>query len=107
MIGHKSFYSLLAGLCILATASVGWCQEIIWQSYLSDGINAMHHGQYAQAEKALRAAVKEAEQFGEKDARLALMLGTLGLVLQDQAKFTDAEPLFKQSCAIFQRNAGA
>ena len=52
------------------------------------------------AETSLRRAAKEAERFGEKDARLAVTLDSLGLVLHNEARFAEAEPLFKQACAI-------
>ena len=107
MINYKLFLILLTGLCILAMPSAGRCQNTIWDTYIVNGISARESGHYAEAEKTLRLAVKDSEQFGKEDPRLAKSINSLGLVLHDEAKYAEAESLFKHSCTIAQENTGA
>jgi tetratricopeptide (TPR) repeat protein len=46
------------------------------------------------------AALKEAELFGEDDARLALSLNNLAAIYHEEGKYTMAEPLYQRALDI-------
>ncbi len=77
-----------------------------WQSHMDAGDQAYQQGNYAEAEKQLVGALKEAEGFGPQDPRLATSLNNLGLVYDAQGKYTEAEPLYKRSLAIWEKALG-
>ena len=45
-----------------------------WETHMAAGAKAYRQGQYAEAEKQLKAALKEAEKFGPEAHRLAVSL---------------------------------
>lgn len=45
-------------------------------------------------------ALREAEQFGEADVRLTLVLNNLANLYHDQKKYVQAEPLYRRVLAI-------
>jgi len=61
---------------------------------------------YADAEKSLRAALKEAERFRPQDPRLATNLNNLALIYYIRGGYSEAEPLFKRSLAIMEKVVG-
>ncbi len=66
---------LLGGVVCLTLWGAGCTtQETRWDSIMADAVKAYQQADYAQAEKLLLAALKEAEKFGEQDPRLATSL---------------------------------
>ena len=61
---------------------------------------AFRQGRYGDAEKLLTAAVREAESDGEDSPRLADALANLAEILRAQARYTEAEPLYRRSIAV-------
>jgi len=61
---------------------------------------------YADAEKSLQAALKEAERFRPQDPRLATNLNNLALIYYIRGRYSEAEPLFKRSVAIMEKVVG-
>ena len=90
----------LVSMWVIATPSIVRCADTLWDTYFVQSLQCKADGHYAEAESSLRKAIKEAEKFGEKDARLGRTLEALGLVLQDQAKYAEAELLLKRSNAL-------
>src|SRR4030095_15556132 len=78
-----------------------------WQKYLDSGTEAAKAGRFADAEKQLNLAVKEAEKLGPKDPKLAVRWNQLGLVYQDQGKTAEAEKQFKLALEIREKAVGA
>ena len=96
---------LLLGILCLASCSV--LRGRRWDKYIDAGGKAYEQGKYAEAEKQFTAALKEAENFGEQDPRLATSLNNLALVYHDQGKYAEAEPLYRRSLAIKEKALGS
>ncbi len=71
-----------------------------WDVHIVAGSMAFEKGDYPAAEHMFRAALKEAEKFGEKDPRLAHTLNNLALACCSQGKHEEAEPLYKRAISI-------
>jgi hypothetical protein len=111
---RKSF--LLVGICflILCTAVPAQEDETNWERYLAAGNEATWYGRRTQAEQMYRAALKEAQRFGENDERLMTSLRSLALTLKvegestkNQDKLVEAEQLFNRMMDITVKNLGA
>ena len=86
-------------LGILSLASFAVADDTAWAKYSEAGRKAYRSGQYAEAEKLLLVALKEAEKFGELDGRLIYSLNDLAELYRAQGKYAEAEPLFKRALA--------
>ena len=76
------------------------------ESYMAAGVAAYQLGHYAEAQGQLEAALRTAEEaFGTQD-RLAQSLNRLATLYQAQGKHAEAEPLFKQALAIWEKAVG-
>ena len=70
------------------------------------GQKAYQQGHYDEAQRNFESALKEAEQFGSDDARLATSLNDLASVYKAQGKYAEAEPLHKRALAIREKALG-
>jgi len=77
-----------------------------WQSHMDAGVKAYFDNDYTEAEKQFTAAVKEAEQFGPEDPRLATTLNSLAEVHRAQGRLEEAEALHKRALAIIEKALG-
>ena len=103
MIRAKTAWLLLAILCLVSFAVA---QGKAWEKYMKAAKAAFDQGQYAEAEKQLAAALKQAEKFGERDPRLASSLNALGLVYDRQGRYAKVAPLYRRSLAIAEKVLG-
>lgn len=71
-----------------------------WKNFIDAAFAAYSNGRIPEAEVQFKAALEEAEKFGEADERLALTLNNLAAMYHEQGKFTLAEPLYKRSLDI-------
>src|SRR5215471_12337189 len=71
-----------------------------WNQYKAEAEHARKFGNLPEAEVMWQKALKEAEQFGKKDARYALTLDKLGEIYFEQKKYAQAEELFVHSLTI-------
>lgn len=71
-----------------------------WKKFIDAAFAAYSSGRIPEAEVQFKAALEEAEKFGEQDERLALTLNNLAAMYHEQGKFTMAEPLYKRSLDI-------
>ncbi len=94
---------LCLGLWPMVAASA---QETRWDSIMADAVKAYQQADYAQAEKLLLAALKEAEKFGNQDPRLAISLNNLAELYRAQGKYSEAEPLYQRALAIDEKALG-
>ena len=85
---------------------LAWARERAWLRYTEAGRNAHREGRYAEAEEQFKAAVKEAETFGEQDPRYATSLNSLALLYLTQGNYAQAEPLLQRSLAIAEKALG-
>ena len=74
-----------------------------WEMHNTAGREAYQQGRYGEAEEYFSAALKEAENFGPEDPRLALSLSHLAIVYHSQGKSAEAEPLHKRALAIMEK----
>ena len=99
---------LHVGLVCLALAAVAYVflQGGRWESYNAAGVDAYQRGDYADAEKQWSDGLKEAEEFGPEDPRLASSLNILAELYRAQDRYTEAEPLYKRALAIREKALG-
>ncbi|MBX9669864.1 MAG: tetratricopeptide repeat protein [Candidatus Obscuribacterales bacterium] len=74
-----------------------------WTNYKMQAVKAAQQSNLDEAERMWQEALKEAEQFGEKDGRFSLSVDNLGKVLFAQGKFEKAEPLYRKALIIRER----
>jgi tetratricopeptide (TPR) repeat protein len=92
---------LLAGvLSLLLWPASAAAQRTSWKEYMEAAGNAYQQADYVEAEKLFKAALREAEKFGEQDPRFATSLNNLAALYQARGKYVEAEPLYKRSLAI-------
>ncbi len=101
---------LLVGLVLVGGIAL-WLmyapnQGAEWQSYITAAQQAYQQADYAEAEKQLEAALKEAEAFGPDDVRLATSLNNLALLYKAQGRYAEAAPLYTRSLAIAEKALG-
>ena len=72
--------------------------EAEWRQHLRAGIAAYQRGEYEEAIRQTKAALKEAEDFGGQDPRYAISLNNLALLYQAQGRYAEAEPFGKCRC---------
>ncbi len=99
---------LLVGLVCLAAAAVAYAflQGGPWETYTDAGDKAYPQGNYPEAEKQWSAALKEAEEFGPEDPRLATSLNNLALLYGARGRYAEAEPLYQRALAISEKALG-
>ena len=93
---------ILTGLALIDT----FAPTTSWEMANAAGQEAYEQAHYAEAEEYLSAALKEAENFGPEDPRLATSLNNLAALYNLQGKYTEAEPLSKRSLAIREKALG-
>ena len=96
--------------CIVA-AMVFWsalaaAQGPKWEQAIKLANQFRNEGRYPEAEKSYQAAIAEAEKFGESTPQLAGSLSGLGAVFADQAKYAEAEGLYRRAAAILETSLG-
>lgn len=92
-------YALLAVLISMSA----WAADTSWQKYYESGEKAYEQGRYAEAEKQLKAALKEAEKLGLQNIRVAASLNILAGVYVAQGRHTEAAPLLQRALTILKR----
>ena len=61
--------------------------EVRWRQYYDAGMEAYQRGDYAEAVRQTQFALKEAEDFGEEDPRLATSLNNLAFLYNAQGRY--------------------
>src|SRR5882724_12341242 len=103
----KSFASLFAGVVILALGLGTASADVIeWNDAMNSAARAVKESRFADAERWLRTAIKEAEKFGPEDRRLAESLSSLASVLYAQGNYAEAGALFKRVLLIVEKTQG-
>ena len=98
---------LLAGvLSLLLWPASAAAQGTSWKEYMEAAGKAYQQADYARAEKLVKAALREAEKFGEQDPRFATSLNNLAELYRVQGKYVEAEPLYQRSLAIREKALG-
>lgn len=84
------------------TQRVSSAQFETWRSHKRAGEEAYRDGDLVQAEHHFGEALKTAELFGFRDARVAATLNNLALVFKRQSKFGKAEMCFRRALRIYE-----
>jgi Tfp pilus assembly protein PilF len=79
---------------------------MIWKRHFDDGSRAMQEGRVADAEIALKAAIRAAEKFGPEHPSLAVSRVALSTIYAAQQKFSDASTLSQQALPVLERSLG-
>jgi tetratricopeptide (TPR) repeat protein len=66
----------------------------------------MGAGNYRVAEERFRAALKEAEAFGETDGRVAATISNLAAACQDRGAYQESEALYRRALELRENNLG-
>ena len=96
----------LVGFFCVLLVSTHCSTQIRWQRSNDAGVEAYEQARYAEAEKHYLAALKEAETFGPEDPNVAQTLNNLAKLYRTQGKYTEAEPLYQRSLAIWEKALG-
>ena len=104
MMKFPGLIPLLISIWLWSVAAIA--DEYLWKKYNQAGIAAYRQGNYTEAVKQLEAALKEAEQFGERDPRLGSSLNNLAELYRAQGRYAEAHPLYKRSLAILEKAFG-
>ena len=98
---------LLAGvLSLLLWPAFTASQETSWEKYMEAAGKAYQQADYVKAEKLVKAALREAEKFGEQDPRFATSLNNLALLYDNQSKYAEAEPLYRRALFVLTKALG-
>ena len=103
---HKAKWLLVGLACLALWPAHVLAQAGQWDNYMAAATSAYQQGNYAEAEKQLSAALREAEGFGLEDLRLATSLFVLAQTYKAQGRYAEAEPLFKRALGIMEKALG-
>jgi tetratricopeptide (TPR) repeat protein len=82
-------------------------QDTLWNTWRQGGLQALHQGRLADAERLLTAALEQAEKYGLDDLRVADAANDLAVVYANSGKPLEAELLFSRALAIGEKGLGA
>ena len=102
-----SIAAVAALLALLFAAEARAQDDAKWQAALQAAADARKGGQIEEVEKHLRAALKEAEEFGPSDYRLVASLNALGTFLYGKGDYAAAVPVFTRQMEIREKALGA
>ena len=94
-----------SGLLIFGSAET--CgQDTLWNTWRQGGLQALHEGRLADAERLLTAALTQAEKYGLEDLRVADAANDLAVVYANSGKPLEAELLFNRALVIGEKGLG-
>jgi hypothetical protein len=98
--------ALVVGMALCGVDG-GWANEPdAWKQLFTDGVKAREAAHYAEAEQLLQRALREAEQAGPDDARVATAANNLGLLYHDQGRLQEAQSLYTRALAMWEQHLG-
>ena len=97
---------LLGALCGVLLVAQACEQKLGWEAHMAAGKKAEEQGHYAEAEKHLKAGLREAETFDSQDPRLARSLNNLAAFYYAQERHVDALPLYRRAFARGEKALG-
>jgi tetratricopeptide (TPR) repeat protein len=107
MLGSMRTWSAFIILgALLASPDVLFPQDTLWNTWRQGGLQALHEGRLADAERLLTAALEQAEKYGLEDLRVADAANDLAVVYANSGKPVEAELLFSRALAIGEKGLG-
>ncbi len=97
---------LIATTWVALWAPQARAQGARWEHYMAEGVKAYQSGQETNAEMFYLAALKDVENAGPEDPRLATTLNTLAVLYHVQRKYTQAEPLYQRVLKLLEQTVG-
>lgn len=94
-------------LVLLAASMPAALAEDEWDDYNGRGMTALKDGKYSEAEKLFLSARKEGEKSGARYGHYATSLLNLGQVYDKMDKVAEAEKVYKEALAIYEKSYGA
>ncbi len=91
---------------LLLWSALVLADEARWEQYLRGGEAAYQRGDYEKAVGQTKAALKEAEDFGEQDPRFAVTLSNLAEIYRAQGRYAEGEPLYQRALVIDKKALG-
>jgi tetratricopeptide (TPR) repeat protein len=93
-------------LFLLIFESTVHAQNLDWVNLNNKARSLYQSGQYEQAIVLVKEALEIAQkEWGNDHPNVAQTLNNLGLLYQDQGEYAQAEPVYKRSLAIWEKNA--
>jgi len=89
-------------LTVISLGVLELAQNLAWEAKNRAGEKAFQEGKLADADALFAAALKDAQQFGPKDLRLAPILNNLALVAFVRNNFVGAQQNFEQAISIIE-----
>ena len=102
----KSLTAVLTSL-LLSTGGTAQGQETLFDTMYDAGAHALLDRRYSEAEKKLKAALREAEVFQPGDSRLQTALKALAETYDEERKFNLSEPLYRRMLAADEKSGTA
>ena len=93
--------SMFVFVAMLCTGAAG-ADEAIWRNHMATAAGAANRGDHAAAVQMYNAAAKQAQAFGENDARLAATLYGLAQAYRAQHDYAPAEKNYLRALAILE-----
>jgi len=90
----------------LAWPGLAFGQDTLWHTWRQGGLQALHEGRLADAERLLKAALEQAEKYGLEDLRVADAANDLAVVYANSGRPLEAELLFTRALAIGEKGLG-
>ena len=97
---------------LLIVMAIAWpgiasAQDTLWNTWRQGGLQALHEGRLADAERLLKAALEQAEKYGLEDLRVADAANDLAVVYANSGRPLEAELLFSRALTIGEKGLGA
>ena len=77
--------------------------EAPWKASIVQAFEAAGKNDLATAEQLFLKALRQAEEFGQQDARVGITLNSLGLIYREERKYSEAEAAYRRGLAIVER----
>ncbi len=92
--------------CVVVATVTACGEDLGWRGYSAAGLEAVAHGNLAEAEALLEAAVADAESYGPTDFRVAITLNILAGFYRTVGRYAEAEPMYQRALAVAEERWG-
>src|SRR5438105_2955429 len=99
---------ILGSLFLFLAALAARAQQADWVKLTADAKAARQSGNFSDSATLYKQALGIQEQtFGPESQEVATTLNNLAVLYQDQSNDAEAEPLYRRSLSIWEKNAGS
>lgn len=97
---------LAATLGLLGTADVPQESDEAWRNLVMKALSFAAAHDYPQSEQLFQKALREAARFGPNDPRVGTTFNSLGLVLKEEKRYSEAESFFRRALGVLEKAYG-